>query len=33
MEVTLKFCVEDLLAFVGVKIAMGMLHLPQIKDY
>ena len=31
--VTLNLCVEDLMAFIGLNVAMGMLHLPQIKDY
>ena len=29
----LEFCVEELMAFMGLNIAMGMLHLPQVKDY
>ena len=29
----LNFSSQDLMAFIGLNIAMGMLHLPQIKDY
>ena len=29
----LEFCVEELMAFMGLNIAMGMLHIPQVKDY
>ena len=31
--VTFVFCIEELQAFIGVNIAMGMLRLPQIRDY
>ena len=31
--VNLEFCLEELLAFIGVNIAMGILRLPQIRDY
>ena len=32
---TLEFCNPELIimAFIGINIAMGMLHLPQVKDY
>ena len=30
---TIEFCVEELMAFIGISIAMGMLHLPRLKDY
>ena len=29
----LNFSNQDLMAIIGLNIAMGMLHLPQIKDY
>ena len=29
----LDFCIEELLAFTGLNIAMGMLRLPQVRDY
>lgn len=32
-NVTFVFCIEELQAFIGVNIAMGMLRLPQIRDY
>ena len=28
-----SFCYEELLAFIGITIAMGLLKLPQIHDY
>ena len=28
-----EFCYEELLAFIGITIAMGLLKLPQIRDY
>ena len=31
--VDLKLCVEELEAFIAINIAMGMLKLPQIRDY
>lgn len=31
--VTLGLCTEELQAFLGMNIAMGMLRLPQIRDY
>ena len=31
--VSLNLCVEELQAFIGINIAMGMLRLPQIRDY
>ena len=31
--VDLEFCVEELQAFIGLNIAMGLLHLPQVRDY
>ena len=31
--VTLGLCIEELQAFIGMNIAMGMLRLPQIRDY
>ena len=30
---TLGLCIEELQAFIGMNIAMGMLRLPQIRDY
>ena len=27
-----EFCVEELMAFIGITIAMGMLRLPRVKD-
>ena len=32
-KVDFPFCVEELLAFFGLNIVMGLLHLPQIHDY
>ena len=29
----MEWCTEELMAFIGLNVAMGMLHLPQIKDY
>ena len=29
----LEFCVEELQTFIGLNIAMGLLHLPQVRDY
>lgn len=29
----LEFCVEELMVFIGISIAMGMLRLPRVKDY
>lgn len=29
----LEFCTEELMAFLGINVAMGILHLPQVKDY
>ena len=29
----LEFCVEELMAFIGISIAMGMLRLPRVKNY
>ena len=29
----MEFCIEELMAFIGLNVAMGMLHLPQVKDY
>lgn len=31
--IDLEFCVEELQAFIGLNIAMGLLHLPQVRDY
>ena len=31
--VSLQLCLEELLAFIGVNIAIGMLRLPQVRDY
>lgn len=31
--VKLEFCMEELQAFIGLNVAMGMLHLPQVHDY
>lgn len=31
--VELEFCVEELQTFIGLNIAMGLLHLPQVRDY
>lgn len=31
--VNLELCIEELLAFIGLNIAMGMLRLPQVHDY
>ena len=31
--VALQLCVEELLAFIALNIAMGMLRLPQVRDY
>ena len=28
-----EFCVEELMAFIGITIAMGLLRLPRVKDY
>ena len=30
---TLEFCNSELMAFVSINIAMGMLHLPQVKNF
>jgi len=30
---TMEFCNCELMVFIGINIAMGMLHLPQVKDY
>ena len=30
---SLQLCVEELLAFIAINIAMGMLRLPQVRDY
>jgi hypothetical protein len=27
------FCLEELQAFIGLNIAMGVLHLPQLRDF
>jgi len=32
-KVNLEFTVEEFQAFIAVHIVMGLLHLPQIKDY
>ena len=32
-KVTLDFCLEELQAFIGLNIAMGVLRLPQVRDY
>lgn len=32
-KVNFDFCIEELQAFIGLNIAMGLLRLPQIKDY
>lgn len=32
-DIALNLCVEELQAFVAMNIAMGMLRLPQIRDY
>ena len=32
-KVDFSFCYEELLAFIGITIAMGLLKLPQIRDY
>ena len=29
----MELCIEELMAFIGLNVAMGMLHLPQTKDY
>ena len=29
----LDLCVEELMAFLGINIVMGMMHLPQVSDY
>ena len=29
----LEFCNSELMAFIGINIAMGMLHLPQVTEY
>jgi hypothetical protein len=29
----LEFCLEELQAFIGLNIAMGVLRLPQLRDY
>jgi len=29
----LELCNQELMAFIGINIAMGMLRLPQVKDY
>ena len=31
--VTLQLCVDELLAFIALNIAMGILRLPQVRDY
>ena len=31
--VTLHLCAEELLAFIAVNVAMGILRLPQVRDY
>ena len=31
--IDLSFCIEELMAFLGINIAMGLLRLPQIRDY
>jgi len=28
-----QLCTEELQAFIGLNVAMGMLHLPQVRDY
>ena len=28
-----SFCIEELLAFIGLNIAMGLIQLPQLQDY
>ena len=28
-----SFCAEELLAFIGLNVAMGLIQLPQIQDY
>ena len=33
MGITLGFCTEELQAFISMNIAMGMLRLPQVRDY
>ena len=32
-KVNLNFCLEELQAFIGLNIAMGILRLPQARDY
>ena len=32
-KVNLEFCIEELLAFIRINIAMGLLKLPQLRDY
>lgn len=31
--VSLDLCLEEMQAFIGLNIAMGVMHLPQVKDY
>ena len=32
-KVNLEFCIEELLAFIRINITMGLLKLPQLRDY
>ena len=32
-KINLQFCVEELLAFLGINVAMGLLKLPMLCDY
>ena len=32
-KVNLNYCLEELQAFIGLNIAMGILRLPQVRDY
>ena len=29
----MEFSIEELMAFIGLNVGIGMLHLPQVKDY
>ena len=30
---SLEFCVQELMAFIALSIAVGMLRLPRVRDY
>ena len=32
-KVNLELCLEEMQAFLGLNIAMGVLRLPQVRDY